>query len=299
MNVVQNTLASGDSYEVEFRVVWPDESIHWLGARGAVLRDGTGSPTKIIGIALEVTQRHQTEKALRESEKLAATGRLAATIAHEINNPLEAVVNLVFLAKSDPRLTPELRKILDTADAELARVSHMVRQTLGFYRESTNPVWSDLAEMTVQIIALYRNKMQRKNLKIDVQVSSAQVYGFEGELRQVISNLISNAIDAVDHNGNIRVHVRPSGDRVRIVGADNGHGIAPEHRTRLFQPFFTTKKDVGTGLGLWVSKGIVDKHHGQIRVRTTTRTGRSGTVFAVELPLQAVTPIAQSATLAS
>lgn len=295
LKVVQTSLASQDTYEVEFRVVWPDQSVHWLGARGAVLRDETGKPVKIIGIALEVTQRHQTEKALRDSEKLAATGRLAATIAHEINNPLEAVVNLVFLAKSDPDLSEHLRGLLDTADVELSRVSHMVRQTLGFYRESSNPVWTDLAEMVVQTLALYRNKMQRKSLKVDVQAKSAKVYGFEGELRQVVSNLISNAIDAVDLNGRIRVRVRPCNGRVCIAVADNGHGIAPQDRARLFQPFFTTKKDVGTGLGLWVSKGITDKHKGRIRVRSSTRPGHSGTVFLIDLPLEA----AKAATLAS
>ena len=299
MRTVQTVLTTQDTYEIEFRVVWPDQSVHWLGARGAVLRDDRRNPIKVIGIALEVTQRHQTEKALRDSEKLAATGRLAATIAHEINNPLEAVVNLVFLAKSNPALTPEGRTLLATADVELSRVSHMVRQTLGFYRESTNPMWVDLAEMAVQTLALYRNKMQRKSLKVDVQSKSAKVYGFEGELRQVVSNLISNAIDAVDANGRIRVRVRPCNGHVRVTVADNGHGIAAQDRVRLFQPFFTTKKDVGTGLGLWVSKGIIDKHNGRVRVRSTTRAGRSGTVFVIDLPQEAAKAAAQSATLAS
>jgi signal transduction histidine kinase len=294
-NVIQ--LGSLDFYDVEFRVVWPDQTVHWLGARGAVLRNETGAPTKVIGIALEVTERHQTEKALRDSEKLAATGRLAATIAHEINNPLEAVVNLVYLTKTDSRLAPDLRDLLESADIELARVGHMVRQTLGFYRESLNPVWTDVSEMVEQVISLYRNKMQRKNVKLKVRIAPAKVYALEGELRQVVSNLLSNAIDAVEIDGTINIRVRQTQTGVRIMVADNGEGIAPNHRGKLFQPFFTTKKDVGTGLGLWVSKGIIDKHHGRVRVRTNTRPGYSGTVFSVELPLEAVGAAAQTAAL--
>lgn len=282
--LVASVIESGDTYDVEFRVVWPDKSVHWLGARGAVVRDETGRATKIIGIALEVTQRHQTERALRESEKLAATGRLAATIAHEINNPLEAVVNLVFLARRDQTAATPVREYLELADNELARISHMVRQTLGFYRESSFPGWIDLPEMVEQLVRLYRNKTQRKNVQLTLQLEPAQIFGLEGEIRQVVANLISNAIDAVPDRGQIVVRVRVSAHTVRIVVADNGHGIQPENRDRIFQPFFTTKRDVGTGLGLWVSKGIIEKHDGSVRLRTSIRNGASGTTFVVDFP---------------
>jgi PAS domain S-box-containing protein len=288
--VVQHALQSGDSYDVEFRVVWPDQSIHWLAARGVVISDEKRRPIRIIGIALEITQRHQTEKALRDSEKLAATGRLAATIAHEINNPLEAVVNLVYLAKNAHSLDPSTRELLQAADTELARVSHMVRQTLGFYRETSSPVWIDLTSTVEQIISLYRNKIQRKAIDIKVRTSPARIFGMEGELRQVISNFISNALDAVEMNGRISVRVRTVGRGIRILVADDGHGIAPEHRAKVFQPFFTTKKDFGTGLGLWVSKGIIDKHQGKVRMRSRTRPGASGTVFNIDLPIEASAP---------
>jgi signal transduction histidine kinase len=300
--MVQSAVAKGDSYEVEFRVIWPDRSIHWLSARGAVLRDEHDQPRKVIGIALEVTQRRQTEKALRESEKLAATGRMAATIAHEINNPLEAVVNLVYLAKSDPNISPSTREYLASADTELARVSHMVRQTLGFYREDSSPSWIDVAEMVEQVTDLYHNKLIRKNVKVDIHTQAAEVFGVEGELRQVVSNLVSNAIDAVEMNGRISIRVRQflrnAGSVVRIVVADNGHGIAPENRHKLFQPFFTTKANVGTGLGLWVSSGIIEKHNGRISLRTSTRAGRNGTVFCVELPVGQDAAFVQRATVA-
>jgi PAS domain S-box-containing protein len=295
-HVVEKALQSGDNYDVEFRVVWPDQSVHWLAARGAVLRSPEGKPARVIGIALEVTQRHQTEKALRDSEKLAATGRLAATIAHEINNPLEAVVNLIYLAKNAESLDTATRQLLEGADLELGRVSHMVRQTLGFYRETSNPVWIDLAATVDQIVSLYQNKVQRKAIQLDVRTEPARVFGLEGELRQVISNFMANAIDAVEFNGRISVRVRTGKRGINITIADNGHGILSEHRSRIFQPFFTTKKDFGTGLGLWVSKGIIEKHQGRVRVRS--RTGQSsGTVFSIQLPIEAKAPSAQSASM--
>ncbi|HWR15267.1 MAG TPA: ATP-binding protein [Terriglobales bacterium] len=298
VRTVENALKERDNYDLEFRVIWPDLSIHWLSARGTVIRAADGTATKVLGIALDVTERHQTEKALRESEKLAATGRLAATIAHEINNPLEAVVNLVFLAKNDPSLATEARNLLDAADVELARVSHMVRQTLGFYRDSSKPVWVDVSETVVQIVNLYRNKLQRKNVQLDMETSPARMHGFEGELRQVISNLISNAIDAVPLDGHVTIRVRQLRNHVSITVGDNGHGISPENRERLFQPFFTTKRDIGTGLGLWVSKGIIEKHRGHIRFRSSTRPGASGTIFSIRLPLDNSSAIAQTAALA-
>lgn len=302
IHTVQTAVATGDSYETEFRVVWPDRSIHWLSARGAVLRDEMKKPKKVIGIALEVTERRQTEHALRESEKLAATGRMAATIAHEINNPLEAVVNLVYLAKNDPNLSPQTREYLASADVELGRVSHMVRQTLGFYRENAGPKWIDAGEMVQQITELYRNKILRKNVKIDFRADKAELFGVEGELRQVVSNLVSNAIDAVEMNGRIRLRVRNfhrgNNSLVRVVVADNGHGIAPENRSKMFQPFFTTKASVGTGLGLWVSKGIIEKHHGRIRLRTSTRPEKSGTVFTIDFPVREDVVSSHSAAMA-
>ncbi len=297
--IVQDSIASGKSYDVEFRVVWPDQSVHWLQARGAVLNDDNGKPAKVIGIALEVTQRRHTENALRESEKLAATGRMAATIAHEINNPLEAVVNLIYLSRHDATLSPQTRDYLDSADAELNRVGYMVRQTLGFYRENSQPVWIDAGNLVDMISAVFRNKMTRKNVQLDTEVEHAEIFGVEGELRQVVSNLISNAIDAVEIDGRIRIRVRRvsrgNHSYVRILVADNGHGISRENRCKVFQPFFTTKASIGTGLGLWVTKGIVDKHNGHISLRTSTIPHRTGTVFCVDLPAERTVASVQAA----
>ena len=178
----------------------------------------------------------------------------------------------------------------------------MVRQTLGFYRENSNPKWMDVAEMVVGITALYRNKIIRKNVQIDLRTEPATVFAVEGELRQVVSNLVSNSIDAVEMNGVIRVRVRnlrrENQKVVRILVADNGHGISPENLSKLFQPFFTTKASVGTGLGLRVSKGIIDKHNGSVHLRSSTRPQRSGTVFCVDLPIEQQPTAASSATMA-
>lgn len=291
LETVNNSLAVTGSYDVEFRVVWPDRSVHWLSARGAILRDKSGKPSRVVGIALEATERIKTEEALRQSEKLAAAGRLAATIAHEINNPLEAVTNLLFICQADPALPEHLRQYMSQADQELGRVSHIARQTLGFYRDTSRPQNVDISKAVEQIVALYGKKIGSKNISLTTELDPhASVYGAQGELRQVISNIILNAVDAVPIAGSITIRVRRCERRgvIRCVVADNGSGISPEHRPRLFQPFFTTKRDVGTGLGLWVSKSIVDKHSGRLLLRSSAEPGRSGSVFVVELPISAV-----------
>ncbi|MGZ4814953.1 MAG: PAS domain-containing protein, partial [Terriglobales bacterium] len=284
--VIQKALASGSTYHVDFRVVWPDNSVHWLGARGAVVTDAEGKPKRVIGIALETTQQVKTEQALRQSEKLAAAGRLAATIAHEINNPLEAVTNLLYISLDNPELPAAVREYMQLADQELTRVSHIARQTLGFYRESADAEEVNLAQSVEQVLELYRGRIAAKEISIRTELDpNVLVMGSKGELRQVISNVILNSVDAVARAGRISVRVsRARRDAAHITVADNGSGIPRESRSKLFQPFFTTKRDVGTGLGLWVSKGIVEKHGGRILVRSSVRDGSSGTTFLVKLP---------------
>ncbi len=279
-HIVESAMATGDSYEVEFRVVWPDRSIHWLSARGAVVLDEMKKPRKIIGIALEITQRHQTEKALRESEKLAATGRMAATIAHEINNPLEAVVNLVYLAQNDPNISQTTREFLASADVELDRVSHMVRQTLGFYRENSSPAWMDAAALVEQITALYRNKLLRKNVQLDLRTEPAEVFAVEGELRQVISNLVSNAIDAVDMNGRIRVRVRKLRPRENDNRAHPCCRQRSRHRPRKsFPPVSTLLHHQGQRWHGPGTLGVQGHHRKTQRTRSDTHQRSTATVW--------------------
>ncbi len=240
----------------------------------------------------DISERRTAEDALRKTEKLAAVGRLAASISHEINNPLESVTNLIFLAKSDPKLPDETRGYLELAERELARVSEIATQTLRFHRQSSRPTQVNLTELIDSVLRLYEGRFNNSQVTIrrEYREETHKVQALEGEIRQVIANLVGNAIDATPPGGVValrvsRVPFGNNGDRkVRITIADSGHGISPELRARIFEPFFTTKTSTGTGLGLWVSREIIDKHRGSIRVRSSEKPGRSGTVFNVYLP---------------
>jgi PAS domain S-box-containing protein len=260
----------------------------------------TISPVKnasgqIIGastIARDITQQKQLEEKLRMTEKLAATGRLAATIAHEINNPLEALTNLLHLARRDTGNSPKTRRYLEIADEELDRVAHLTRQTLGFYRDSSSPVMFQVSKVIDGVLAIHGRHASSTGVTSEQQVDEKlEAFGFVGEFRQVISNLVANAIDAMKDSGG-RLIIRARATRnpmngkeaaVRVSVADTGVGIPPELRQRIFEAFFTTKAHIGTGLGLWLSRGIVEKHGGSIRVKSRT-TVPTGTVFSVLWP---------------
>ncbi|MGZ4875351.1 MAG: ATP-binding protein, partial [Candidatus Angelobacter sp.] len=289
---IEQALAGKGDYETEYRTTFPDGSVHWIGARGRAIFDEAGQPERMLGVGMDITSNKLAENALRKSEKLAAAGRLAATIAHEINNPLEAVTNLLYLLRIDDKWDDNARGYVTQAEHELARIAHMARQTLGFYRETTSPHRMDLPKLVEGILSLYFPRIQAKNIRLSREYDeTVQVTGLAGEIRQVISNLVANAIDALPMEGTLRIRVhrstalatsqRPGG---RIVIADTGSGISPEHLKKLFEPFYTTKQDVGTGLGLWVSREIVQKHGGSITLRSCTLPGRTGTVFSIFLP---------------
>jgi PAS domain S-box-containing protein len=234
----------------------------------------------------------QAEQALIRTEKLASLGRMAATIAHEINNPLAAVTNLVFLASASPELPKSSRGYLRDADSELKRVAHIVRQSLGFYRESTAADTVSVPAILDSALDLLANKIAAKNATIRKKwPADLKIVAVAGELRQVFSNLLSNSLDALEQNGIVSLQVksiaRPGreGEWIRISIADNGCGMGPDVRRHLFEPLFSTKGDVGTGLGLWVSKQIVDKHGGAFRVRSFTSARLRGSVFSIFLPV--------------
>jgi signal transduction histidine kinase len=238
----------------------------------------------------DVTDRLRSEQALIRAEKLASAGRLAATIAHEINNPLEAVTNILYLLAQNRSLPDETRDYARLAEQELTRVAHIAKQTLGFYRETAAPAVVDVAAQLDELLMIYWKRMAEK--KIDLvrdYEPGTDITCYPGELRQVVSNLISNAIDATT-GGSIKVRARrsvsPNTKRkgVRITVADTGTGISSKRLPHVFEPFYTTKKDVGTGLGLWVCQNIITKHGGSIRVRSSVVTESHGTVFSVFLP---------------
>jgi PAS domain S-box-containing protein len=255
------------------------------------VKDETGRIIGAAKIARDITQQKKTEHALRISERLASVGRLAATIAHEINNPLEAVTNLVYLAKETPD-PKEAREYLAAAEEELARISHLTKQTLGFYRDAKEATQITIGPLLGPLITVYAQRGKNKALNIRSEIKGdPEICAIPGEMRQLITNLLNNSIDAVPYGGCIRVRVsaatEPKADAragVRLTVADSGTGIPREIRARLFEPFLTTKKDIGTGLGLWVCKGIVERHHGSIRVKSSAAPGKSWTVFSVFLP---------------
>lgn len=256
------------------------------------ITDATGNCAGCVIVLVDVSEWKQVEETLRRSEKLAAAGRIASTLAHEVNNPLNSVTNLLFLLEANRSLDVEARQYLSLASAELVRVSHIVRSTLAFYRESSIPVRLNLPEILDNVLELFRTNISAKNLRIGKRYDCPEpAFGFPGETRQVISNLLANAIDAAPENGRIILHVRPACDRrtgmfgVCIVIGDSGPGISPQHFPKLFEPFFTTKGEKGTGLGLWVTQGIVQKHGGHIRVRSREHGSAHGTVFSVFLPM--------------
>jgi PAS domain S-box-containing protein len=251
------------------------------------LRTADGEIVGASTVVRDISAQKQSEEAIRRSEKLAAAGRLAASVAHEINNPLEAVLNLIYLAKHD---SSRAEQYLTLAEQEVTRVANLAQQTLGFVRESNTAIHVNPAIIADQILELYSRKLEHKKIQVSRRYANCEIVAYPGELRQLLSNLVVNAVDAMREGGELQVRVEAghdwhSGDEgVRIVVADNGSGIPPESMGHIFEPFYSTKKDLGTGLGLWVSQGIVEKHKGSIHVRSSVNGARSGTVFSVFLP---------------
>lgn len=242
-----------------------------------------------ISVVLDITERKRAEQALIQSEKLASVGRMAATVAHEINNPLELILNLIYIASLDDHLSPRAKESLATAEQELHRVAQLTRQTLGFYRENTAPSEIDLAKLVGDVLELYMPKLKQRGITADHEHRpGARVRAVSGEIRQVISNILTNAIDASPPGGRIRIRTNcitlNATSWIRMSFADVGAGIPREHLAHVFEPFFTTKESFGTGLGLWVTGDIVRRHQGKLRVRS--RPGH-GTVFSVMLPAAA------------
>ena len=264
-----------------------DEPIRWVGA---VLVDATG--------------RKQSEEALRKTEKLAAAGRLAASIAHEINNPLEAVTNLLYLIQQ-AELDAESAQYVEMAQHELARVSEITQQTLRFYRQSTLPSAAKLGELMDSVLALHQGRLIAMQIKVMREYDAdASLFCFSGEIRQLFTNLISNAVDAMMPNGGqftIRIRRAHAAkeleeDGVLVTIADTGCGIPAETLPHIFEPFYTTKEATGTGLGLWVSAQILRKHQAKVTVRSRVagQGGGTGTVFRIFFPVNGVRTEAMS-----
>ncbi len=258
------------------------------------VRNDAGRIVGAAKIARDITQAKKAERALRTAERLASVGRLAATVAHEINNPLEAVTNLIYLARTAVVRT-DVQRYLDAAEEELLRVSQLTRQTLGFYRDSRGATEVRLGPLVDSLLPMFSSRTRNKAIQIRPEIrDDSEVFAVAGEIRQVIANLVSNSIDALGPGGQVRIRVSAAtqwkGARrhgVRLTVADSGSGIPGDARGKIFEPFFTTKRDIGTGLGLWVCKSIVENHGGSIRVKSVAIPGKSWTAFSVFLPAAA------------
>lgn len=253
------------------------------------IRDETNRVIGVSKIARDISDRKRVERLLIQSEKLAATGRMAAAIAHEINNPLESLMNLIYLARQNSEPQGKAYRYLRTAEEELERVAHIARQTLGYYRDTGSPVEVYLHELIENVLTVYHSKLLSSGISVDRQFNDLQkITVSKGEMLQVFSNLVANAADAMPRGGLLSISTRnlisATGDGIHVVLEDTGTGIKQEHLSKVFEPFFTTKGDLGTGIGLWVARQLVEGRGGKISIASNTEKGNSGTTITVFIP---------------
>lgn len=251
--------------------------------------NGKGEVTGASKIARDISDRKKVERMAVEAEKIATTGRMAAAIAHEINNPLASVLNLIFLARQPDISKQEIQNYLATAESELERVSHIARQTLGYYRDTGSPSEVQLRDLMQSVLSVYRSKLLAHAIVLDAEYNDLRkIRAHSGEIVQIFSNVISNAIDAMPRGGKVSITIAQSAkterDGLKIVVNDTGHGISREHLGKVFEPFFTTKGNLGTGIGLWVARQLVERHGGHISISSSTEPGNSGTIVVIDLP---------------
>jgi PAS domain S-box-containing protein len=258
------------------------------------IRNDSGQVIGASKIARDISDRKRIERMLVQSEKLAATGRMAAAIAHEINNPLEALVNLIFLARMDSSTEGKVYQYLLSAEEELERVSHLARQTLGYYRDAGSPAEVYLHDVIRNVLTVYSSKLRAKEISTDTKFDDHQkLLVSKGEMLQVFSNVIANAIDAMGHGAALSIstqRVCAARDGILAVIKDTGTGIEKEHLSRVFEPFFTTKGDLGTGIGLWIAKQLIERRGGQLSITSNTEKGNSGTTVMAFIPFAPPTP---------
>ena len=288
--------AAGESIRQEIALVRPSGETIPFDFSLTPVRDPNGKVIFLVPEGREIIELKQAEAALIQSEKLAAVGRLASSIAHEINNPLESVMNLIYLARQYA-VDPDSQRFLDSADQEIRRVSIIANQTLRFHKQPSNPQAVGCSELISSVLGIYEGKFRNAGIKVEMHYrAELPIVCFEGDIRQVLNNLVGNAIDAMPNGGRLLLRCRkathwPTGSKGLVLTvADTGVGMDTEALQKIFHPFFTTKGIGGTGLGLWVSQEIADRHNGALKVRTSQCEGRSGTVFTLFLPFDAARP---------
>jgi PAS domain S-box-containing protein len=268
----------------------PGEHRYW-NVNYSPVWSSDGHVEAIAAVIQEITHQKKAEQALVQSEKLAAVGRLASSISHEINNPLESITNLLYLIATSEELPASLDEYVRTAQSELIRVCQIATETLRFHRQAVSATHVTAQDLVEAVLTLYQGRLANSGIRVETRYSSStEILCFENDIRQVLNNLIANALDAMRQTGGrllVRAHDtvdhtgRPG---IRITVADTGHGMSPIVRGRVFEPFYTTKELNGTGLGLWISNGIVNRHQGRLTLRSTQHPIHHGTIFSLFLP---------------
>lgn len=290
----QHSIDTGTPFYFEHRLRGADGVYRWHFSRAVPMRNADGDITMWIGSNTDIQPVRDQEDRLRKSEKMAAAGQLAASMAHEVNNPLAAITNALYLLEKNASLDDAARFFLSTAATELARVSRIVKQSLSYYRVGITPSNLNLGKIVNESLKIFHEKILKAGVELNPRIHCDRgLVGFPDELRQVVDNLLLNAVEAMPSGGRLSISVRESFDwndqhhhrsGVRLTIADTGSGISREHRKRIFEPFFTTKAEKGTGLGLWVLQGIISKHEGTMSLRTSDKKHKSGTVISIFLP---------------
>lgn len=286
------SLRTGKELRMEARLRRKDGVYRWHLFQAVPIRNEAGDIQQWFGSSTDIHDRKLAESALIQAEKLAVTGRMAATIAHEINNPLASITNAAHLIGLVGPVNDQQTELLSLLSEETARVGHIVKSTLGLSRQTTSTAATSVPELIESILTLFERRFHSRNVQITKRYEAPDiVYIVPSELRQVFSNLFSNALDVMPTGGRLLIAVRHSFDwadparrGLRVTVSDSGPGIPHEVRNRIFEAFFSTKAEMGTGLGLWVSRGIVEKYGGSIRVRSVTQGPLRGTCFSVFLP---------------
>jgi PAS domain S-box-containing protein len=282
----------GADYHMEYRVRWADGSLHWLESQGRCQVDPQGKVVRIFGVMADISQRKHGEEAMLRAEKLAVAGRLAASVAHDINNPLEAVANMLYLITISDS-AEQARSYASNALDELMRISLVAQSTLKFHRESGAPRIALLSEVLDSVLTMFCGKLRSTDIAVQLKVErELPITCMLSETQQIFANIIANAIEAMPSGGRLVIRIQPSQDwrnraisGVRATICDTGAGIDRATAARIFEPFFTTKADTGTGLGLWVVAQLLDRSKGSVHLWSSQRPGGSGTAFSVFLPL--------------
>jgi PAS domain S-box-containing protein len=277
-------------FVIEKRYLRPDGSVVWVRNSVSLMIVEQSLPGHLILICEDISDRKRAEQMLGQQEQMASIGRLTSSILHEINNPLEAVFNLVFLARRSATLG-EATGHLEWAEEELRRASEITSQGLQFHRQSTSPTSTNVVGLLRSVLTLFRGKLKAARVQVDFRTEDApELMCFAGEMRQVFVNLIGNAIEAMPGGGQLKVRVRPGTDwrtdeqGVRVTIADTGEGMSIETRKHIYDAFFSTKGSAGSGLGLWVTANIVKKHRGCIHVRSKRLPKTGGSLFNLVFP---------------